>query len=34
MSELSFLSITEASRLIDEGEVSPVDLVNALLDRL
>jgi aspartyl-tRNA(Asn)/glutamyl-tRNA(Gln) amidotransferase subunit A len=34
MSELSFLSVTEASHLIDAGEISPVDLVTALLDQL
>ena len=32
--DLHYLPITEASRLIRRGELSPVDLVNACLERI
>jgi aspartyl-tRNA(Asn)/glutamyl-tRNA(Gln) amidotransferase subunit A len=34
MSDLAFLSIADASRLIRKGDLSPVELTSALLDRI
>ena len=34
MNELHFLTINEASALIKDGELSPVELTQAFLDRI